>query len=83
MKRESLREEFEGAVACSGGPCAMGIGCIEKHDQHLPPGTAPVGCSRTLAAAAMDITVDRLAHIFEVLRDDEECLAMNEDVEPS
>ena len=46
-------------------------------------GTAPVGCSRTLAEAAMKLTLDRLTRIFEILRDDTECLAMIDEVVPS
>ena len=39
-------------------------------------GTPPHGCSKTIGAAAVKMSVDRLTHIFEVLRDDEDCVAM-------
>ena len=42
-------------------------------------GTAPHGCSRTIGEAAVKLSVDRLTHIFEVIRDDEECVAMAKD----
>ena len=40
MKWEYLREEeFKGALERSGKVCAMVLGCLEKHGQHLPVGT--------------------------------------------
>lgn len=45
-------------------------------------GTPPVGCTPTLGQAALKMAVDRLAHIFEVLRDDEECVRMAEEARP-
>ena len=39
MLWEELREEeFEGAVERSGRVCALPIGCVEAHGQHLPLG---------------------------------------------
>lgn len=42
-------------------------------------GTPPHGCSRTIGEAVCKMSVDRLTHIFEVIRDDEECVAMAKD----
>lgn len=40
MLWENLREEeFEAAIEKSHGVCAMALGCLEKHGQHLPLGT--------------------------------------------
>ena len=40
MRWENLREEeFDDAIARSGGLCVLPIGCLEKHGQHLPVGT--------------------------------------------
>jgi len=40
MRWEELREEeFEDAIARSGGVCVLPLGCLEKHGQHLPVGT--------------------------------------------
>ena len=45
-------------------------------------GTPPFGCSATIGEAAVKMSVDRLAKIFSVLRDDEECLKMAEEARP-
>ena len=40
MLWEYLREEeFDTAIARSGGLCVIPVGCLEKHGQHLPMGT--------------------------------------------
>ena len=57
---EKLREEeFEGAIERSGGLCAIPIGCMEKHGQHLPAGCDSLHGSAivTRAAAEADVTV--------------------------
>ena len=45
-------------------------------------GTAPIGCSKTIGEAAVKISVDRLAKIFEAIRDDEECVKMAQEARP-
>ena len=45
-------------------------------------GTAPIGCSRTLGEAAVKVSVDRLAGIFEAIKNDEECVRMAEEGRP-
>ena len=45
-------------------------------------GTPPFGCSKALGDAAVKMSVDRLANIFEKIRDDEECLKMVEEALP-
>ena len=45
-------------------------------------GTAPFGCSKTLVDAAVKLAVDRLAGIFEALKNDEECVRMAEEGRP-
>ena len=39
MLWENLREEFEEVISSSKGLCIVPVGCLEKHDQHLPVGT--------------------------------------------
>ena len=45
-------------------------------------GTAPIGCSKTIGEAAVKISVDRLAKVFEAIRDDEECVKMAQEARP-
>jgi creatinine amidohydrolase len=53
MLWESLRaEEFEKAIQLSNGVCAIPIGCVEKHGQHLPLGTDIFQASRLTELAA-------------------------------
>ena len=50
---ENLREEeFEGAIAASGGVCVVPIGCLEMHGQHLPVGTDTQTCYHIAKEAA-------------------------------
>ncbi len=53
MLWEDLREEeFEGALAASGGVCVLPIGCLEMHGQHLPVGTDTKTCYHIAKEAA-------------------------------
>jgi len=53
MHWEDLREEeFEGAIAASGGVCVVPIGCLEMHGQHLPVGTDTKTCYHIAKEAA-------------------------------
>lgn len=53
MLWEYLREEeFEQAIEASQGVCAMAMGCLEKHGQHLPVGTDTLKTSKVLELAA-------------------------------
>jgi len=53
MKWVELREEeFEAAVKKSGYVCAMAVGCMEKHGQHLPLGTDTIVADKILERAS-------------------------------
>lgn len=53
MRWEYLREEeFESAIERSNGVCAMAVGCLEKHGQHLPVGTDTLKGDMILRMAA-------------------------------
>jgi creatinine amidohydrolase len=53
MLWEYLREEeFEPMLKRTNGVCAISIGCIEKHGQHLPLGTDTLKGARILELAA-------------------------------
>jgi len=53
MLWEYLREEeFPAMIERSHGVCAMAIGCVEKHGQHLPLGTDTLKGGRILEMAA-------------------------------
>jgi creatinine amidohydrolase/Fe(II)-dependent formamide hydrolase-like protein len=45
-------------------------------------GTAPIGCSKTIGEAVVKLSVDKLSKIFEILRDDEECVKMAQEGRP-
>lgn len=54
MKWEYMREEeFEAAIAKSGGLCVLPIGCMEKHGQHLP-----VGCDSIHARGLTELAAE-------------------------
>ena len=44
--------------------------------------TAPFGCNERLGEAAVKMSVDRLAHIFEVIKNDEDCVNMAKEAVP-
>ena len=53
MLWENLREEeFEEAIALSGGVCVLPVGCLEKHGQHLPVGTDVIHITEIAKLAA-------------------------------
>lgn len=53
MKWEYLREEeFDDAIARSGGLCVIPLGCLEKHGQHLPVGTDSLKAMKLAEQAA-------------------------------
>src|SRR5690554_4377747 len=45
-------EEFEQAIEKSKGVCAMAVGCLEKHGQHLPVGTDTLKTNKVLEMAS-------------------------------
>ena len=53
MLWEELREEeFDAAIERSGGLCAVPLGCLEKHGEHLPVGTDSLVCESLVRDAA-------------------------------
>ena len=46
-------------------------------------GLAPIGCTESIGRAMVKITAERLARIFKMLKEDEECLNMVKDGIPS
>ncbi len=53
MLWENLREEeFKPMIERSHGVCAVAIGCMEKHGQHLPVGTDTLESGRILEMAS-------------------------------
>jgi creatinine amidohydrolase len=45
-------EEFDDAIKISKGVCAMAVGCLEKHGQHLPVGTDTLEANKVLETAS-------------------------------
>lgn len=63
----------------------LGVSCGYAWSHNFPnsySGTPPFGCSKTIGDAAVKMSVDRLAKIFEAIRDDDECLKMAEEALP-
>ena len=55
MLWENLREEeFDDAIARSGGLCVVPIGCLEKHGEHLPVGS-DYYIAKTIIEAAAEV----------------------------
>ena len=63
----------------------LGVDYVYAWPSNFPnsyAGTDPIGCSRTLGEASIKMSVDRLAKIFEAIRDDEEVVKMAEEALP-
>jgi creatinine amidohydrolase len=57
-------EEFEPMLKRTKGVCAVAIGCVEKHGQHLPLGTDTLKGGKILEMAAEREEVCVFPHLF-------------------